>query len=375
MSVPADKVMGMKPRLRDSSLELYRIICMLLIVSHHYVVNSGALQEVILHGNRINQIFLLILGAWGKVGINCFLLITGYFMCERKISLEKFLKLYLQIAFYGVVLNSIFLISGYATFSWMMVVDSLFPFRGLTWNFLPAFLVLYLLVPYLNTMLAGITQRMHLLLIMLLLGLYSVLPHSRFFALSFNYVEWFAIVYLVGAYLRKHPNRFTSNCRLMGSLSVMLIALAVMSVFVMLTLAPVGLSDSAWYYYWMSDSNKLLALFIAVTTFLFFLNLHLAYTHFINLIASSVFGVLLIHANSDYMRRWLWIDVMDNVHWVASKWCWAHALVAIVLVFGVCSCIDIVRKCFVERYLIRGCNSVLSRVLVSCGLVKKDFAL
>ncbi len=28
-------------RLRDSNIELYRIISMLLIVAHHYVVNSG----------------------------------------------------------------------------------------------------------------------------------------------------------------------------------------------------------------------------------------------------------------------------------------------------------------------------------------------
>lgn len=26
---------------RDSNLELYRIVCMLLIVAHHFVVNSG----------------------------------------------------------------------------------------------------------------------------------------------------------------------------------------------------------------------------------------------------------------------------------------------------------------------------------------------
>ena len=28
-------------KVRSSNLELYRIICMLLIVAHHYVVNSG----------------------------------------------------------------------------------------------------------------------------------------------------------------------------------------------------------------------------------------------------------------------------------------------------------------------------------------------
>ena len=30
---------------RNSNLELYRIIVMLLIVSHHFVVNSGVLEK------------------------------------------------------------------------------------------------------------------------------------------------------------------------------------------------------------------------------------------------------------------------------------------------------------------------------------------
>lgn len=34
----------MKIQQRDSNLELYRIIVMLLIVAHHYVVNSGLIN-------------------------------------------------------------------------------------------------------------------------------------------------------------------------------------------------------------------------------------------------------------------------------------------------------------------------------------------
>lgn len=42
---------------RDSNLELFRIITMLLIVAHHYVVNSG-LMEVI-RGGGYNSMVLL----------------------------------------------------------------------------------------------------------------------------------------------------------------------------------------------------------------------------------------------------------------------------------------------------------------------------
>lgn len=56
---------------------------MLSIIAHHYVINSGLVEEKTFLDNYfswVNQ-FYLIFGMWGKIGINCFALITGYYMC------------------------------------------------------------------------------------------------------------------------------------------------------------------------------------------------------------------------------------------------------------------------------------------------------
>ena len=79
---------------RNSNLELYRIIVMLLIVAHHYVVNSGLMSVMKEEPLHIQSIFLYLFGMWGKTGINCFVMITGYFMCKSHISLRKFMKLF-----------------------------------------------------------------------------------------------------------------------------------------------------------------------------------------------------------------------------------------------------------------------------------------
>ena len=69
---------------RDSNIELYRIVLMLLIIAHHYVVNSGVVE--LLYANPINfkSVIMFLFGAWGKIGINCFILITG-FLCANQI--------------------------------------------------------------------------------------------------------------------------------------------------------------------------------------------------------------------------------------------------------------------------------------------------
>ena len=103
-----------KTKLRNSNLELYRIIAMLLIVAHHYVVNSGLTSldgPISYNPTSAKSLFLLLFGAWGKTGINCFVLITGYFMCKSQITFKKFAKLILQVMFYNILINCVFWIS------------------------------------------------------------------------------------------------------------------------------------------------------------------------------------------------------------------------------------------------------------------------
>ena len=103
---------------RSSNIELYRIIVMLLIVAHHYVVNSGLTYGVINYQpTAIRSIFMYIFGAWGKTAINCFVMITGYFMCKADISIIKFIKLLFEIVFYKLIFYIVFLVYGYYDFS------------------------------------------------------------------------------------------------------------------------------------------------------------------------------------------------------------------------------------------------------------------
>ena len=88
---------------RYSNIEFLRIVSMLLIVAHHYVVNSKLLKtgSPVLEANfSAKLIFLFVFGAWGKIAINCFVMITGYFMCPSQITAKKLAKLVCEFMFY-----------------------------------------------------------------------------------------------------------------------------------------------------------------------------------------------------------------------------------------------------------------------------------
>lgn len=75
----------------------------------------------------------------------------------------------------------------------------------------------------------------------------------------------------------------------------------------------------------------------------------IGYNKIINTIAASTFGVLLIHANSNTMRRWLWQDTFNNVGAYESGNVVIHAVVSVVLIYAVCTVIDLIRIRLVEN--------------------------
>lgn len=112
-------------------------------------------------------------------------------------------------------------------------------------------------------------------------------------------------------------------------------------------------------YRYVSDSNELLPVLTAITSFMYFKNLHIKQSKWINTIAASTFGVLLIHANSDTMRKWLWKDLLDNASHYGDEQFWLYAMVAVISVFSICIFIDRIRILFIEKPLFKLLNHIL----------------
>lgn len=188
---------------RSSNLELYRIICMIMIVAHHYVMSVNAVFSESLES--ANSIFLSLFGAWGKTGINCFMMITGYFMCTSKITIKKFLKLMLQVYFYQIIIYLIFLIAGKETVSFQRIMVLLMPVWGFSKNFTSCFIAFWLTIPFLTALVQHLNKRQHELLLLLALTLYTLLYQIPKFNVEYNYITWFGIIFFIASYIRLHP--------------------------------------------------------------------------------------------------------------------------------------------------------------------------
>ena len=293
---------------RSSNLELYRIICMLMIVAHHYVVNSGLSGNsgpCAIHPNDINTLFLKIFSAWGKTGINCFMMITGYFMCTSKITARKFIKLLAQVYFYNVLIYIIFLVSGYETISSVRIVKLLMPFWGFNSNFVSCFIIFYLTIPFLTILVRNLNKRQHELLLMILIGSYTIFGSIPSFNVTFNYITWFCVIFFIASYIRYYPTRIFESRKKWGVIIFVSVLSATISIIFLQRLF--GAGD-----YFLSNCNRVLAVVVSVSSFLWFKNMNIRYNKVVNAFGAGTFGVLLIHANSDAMRTWLWDVIIDT---------------------------------------------------------------
>ena len=334
---------------RNSNLELYRIIVMLLIVCHHYVVNSGLMDELTKEPLAGKSIFYYIFGMWGKTGINCFVLITGYFMCKSAITIRKFLQLLLQVLFYSVTIYLLFVATGYEDFSVKMLLFKLVPMRMVQDGFTSCFLWFYLCIPFQTVLVTNLNQRMHGYLVLLCLGIYTLTSTVPGFHVTMNYVSWFIVLFFIASYIRFYgllPKVSTSKW---GGILLVCMMVSIVSVMVAVY-ANAVLGKQIWIFRPVSDSNTFLAVATSISAFMYFKDLKMKHHKRINTIAASTFGVLLIHANSDTMRYWLWQKVVDCKRAYYFSHSCLYAIGAALAIFAICIVIDYIRIHTIEKW-------------------------
>lgn len=334
---------------RNSNLELFRILLMLAIVAHHYVVNSGLMPVLESEPLSLKSCFFYLFGMWGKTGINCFVLITGYFMCKSEITWRKFLKLILEVEFYKITIFCIFYITGYNAPSIKDFIMIFLPVGGVKDGFTSCFILFYLFIPFLTILVRGMSKRQHLLLIALCLFIYTFLNMAPGIKVSYNYVTWFCVLFIIASYIRCYGIPI-KGCVKWGRYLLISILVSMMSVIGFAILKQEKLISIPCYWL-VSDSYAVMAIVVAICGLMYFKDLMMPHSKLINTIASSIFGVLLIHANSDTMRQWLWKDTVNVVGQYYSSYAIVRAVFTIVAIFIVCVIIDQLRIHIIDRPL------------------------
>ena len=340
---------------RSSNFELLRILMMLGIVAHHYVVNSGITGNYDMTFLSKTMFFLQCFGFSGKAMINGFLLLTGYFMCLQNLKFQKILRLFAEIMFYRILLYLFLVAIGFqeVTLRSVLINCIFYLFFSANAGFSGTIFLLYLLIPFINFLIRSLNRLSHFFLIGLLLIYYTILPTLLYSEHTYGELCWYFTVYLIGAAIRLYFSPANFHRKRYKILAVVFILLSFGSI-LLFDLLTIYAGSPISYYYLVYNANKPLALLNGLFLFLAFRDLSLSYHPVINKIASATFGVLQIHAHSDAMRTLLYnylLKVPQQYH--TGIYLVFHAVMSVLGIFFICVLLDLIRQQFLEKPFLR----------------------
>lgn len=338
----------MQKNKRRSNIELLRIISMLFILAHHFSVHGGF--DVLKESVSLNRIWVQFLQMGGKIGVDIFVIISGYFLISSKgLKVSKILKLLIQLFFYSIIIYFMFVFCGMETLSAKGIVDNCLPLFT-KWWFASAYFVLYLLSPYLNRLLNSFSKEEYQGFLVLLTIIWCVIPTFTTFPFYLNPLIWFIYLYALAGYIRLFDLLTSLKMKTSILLTVLISFLTLLSAisFDILGLKIKFFSEHSTYFF---EMQKLPILIISILLFLIFSKIDIGSNIVINTIASATFGVYLIHDNN-YMREFLWKVIFKNSTYAFSGYLIPYSLFVIFVVYLACTLIELIRIYFIEdKYL------------------------
>ena len=307
---------------------------------HHYSVHGDFdLQNYF----SANVYFVQCLGMFGKLGVNLFVLISGYFLCTSKFNWKRLLRIELQVLFYSATIGILFFIFLPQKIGVKSLIKCFFPLLKSQYWFYTTYFVLVCLSPYINIFIKAAKKDDLQKLILCLSFLWVILPFvPKFDALEYSNLVWFIFLYIIASYIRLYGEQINIKNSIVGIFALISFLLVILSV---LCFDLLGLWNKMFFekYNYFKPQNSLLIFACSVFTFLFFSKLKMKQNKFINLISSATFGVYLIHDNN-FVRPFLWVDLFKNATYLDTSSIYLHAIINIVLVYVVCTVIDLLRQ-------------------------------
>ncbi len=331
---------------RMANIELLRTISMFMVVAIHLFTKTSVLWEM----NPARPVYYIswILYGLCMTGVNCYIIISGYFLADSKFKLKKLLDIYVQTFFYSVVISLVvkYVLGVELKDGWRQIV---FPITNRQYWFITNYLALYCLVPFLGVFINALDKRKYRQLLLVMGILFSVIPT---FLHAENWLEeggaygivWFIFLYLLGAYLKRYQEEIKYAWLWYGVMIFTIPAckFAVMAIGSLQSVisADKVLKISEIFY----SFNSPFALIASLLIFLCFLKVKLSKTvaKLIIPISGLTLGVYLIHNNRS-IAHFLWEKAQINF-WLVEKENIGAILLILVAVFGGCAILEKVRK-------------------------------
>lgn len=347
--------MGNNSAKRIVQFELLRILAMCGVVLNH-VFNNGLLiyDDFSIDASSplgfILWSLLELLKLIALPSVNCYILITGYFLIENtQLRWKGIWKVWSETWFYAVGLYLLSVCLCIKSFSWHDVLEYATPILSNIYWFVTSYLILIVLAPFIARAMKNATKRQY----QVVLAVGAVVCFQPFlgqFLMDSQNIILFVYLFLIGGYIRRY-------CHAKGHarISPLLIYLGIIICMYAYTLYKnMGAGNSPYTVYAMAYHGLVLPLSVALFLWVKDWNIRSGIVkQGIYVLSPLSFAVYIVHSHP-VVSELLWSfagDWLRSVHELALPIC---VLAVTIIVYFVCVAIDSVRATIVKRlYSIR----------------------
>lgn len=276
----------------------------------------------------------MLLATGGRIGVNVFILLTGYFSYQSDFKIKKVVQIILQV--YSSVFM-IFLISLFLKDQiWKQkVLLFLNPLGSGLW-FVREYLFLLIISPYLNKIIQVLScSKIRQLLI---LGFVVLSFTPSFIDLGFfqSNIFWFSYLYLLAGTYRKYSALGVSTkTKLVLLLALLLTAISYFAVTMI-----INVSSSIG----IGEQNSIFIFSLSVFLFLFFELLPIKQSDSVNKIASLTFGIYLFHDFPIIRDELMSLIKLSRISQFSIIHAAAYIIISALPVFIFCAILEYLRK-------------------------------
>lgn len=345
---------GMQSK-RQANFELLRIVAMLMIIVLHYLNKSDLLLLYTEERAAVNYATHFI-ESFCIVAVNCYVLISGYFLVESAWKPERVVSLVVQILFYSLLIPVVLISAGVVSVGELSMYDWLnyiLPVETEHYWFATAYLIMYVLAPLLAAGVKKVEKKSLQIAICMLVLFFSVwksLVPVTFATDNYGYdYGWFICLFLIAAYIRLY------GCPILEKKRNALLLYVGMSLGIFLLAAVSGilaevLHPFTYYTDMPTTYNHILCLLGSVGLFMAFKDMKPwegRAADVIRWLAPYTFGVYLLHEHLLVRYRWMkWLHVEK----VWGNWMFIpHMICCVLIVYVVGTAMEFVRAWIFRR--------------------------
>ena len=336
---------------RDSNLELFRIIAIILITFNHIASLGRATGSSI----PFNHYLALFYYMWGKIGVNGFVILGSWFLADRPGRTSQIIRICLEVFFYGTVLNLVYILVFHDRCSFYSI------FRGYFYWFVFAYIIMFLLIPVMKKaawleneyVLAALFVLLSVIPTVTRTGMYLPGSLGRIYG-YFNSETifgpfWFCFVFLLTRKFKEHKVLDKCSLRLAGGIVV----LCVMIMFAV----TIVMNDT-----YIRDMYSVPCLAASFGLFAIFEKRKTGYYAWINQLASFSFALYLFQAHYG-SKTHLWQDVLHMEKWSEKVWFPLYSIGAVFLIVMLCVVPELIRRRLHKTEAVQKLEKKLGKIL------------